>query len=170
MTVQTTISTTTNRQVNVKRFRLWIDLVLLAGMVLAVVPFATSIPIHEWVGLLVLLPLLAHLVIDWKWIVTVSQRIFKRQPSEVRFNYWLNWTQFFLLVLATVSGIVISEAVLPTFGIHIIPDNYWIAMHEISASILIISMGVHVAMHWKWLVNAIRPIFGRKRNGAIESC
>lgn len=155
MTAQTTIRRTAKRP-NINKIRLVVDLILLAVMLIAISPMITGIAVHEWVGFIVLLPLLFHLVFDWRWIVTTTQRIFKRQPGEVRFNYLLNWLQFVLLLLATVSGIVISEVVLPQFGWYFAVDRYWIAMHEISAGVFTVLMGVHIAMHWRWLTNAVR--------------
>ena len=151
---------------NINKIRLGIDLVLLVSMLIAISPAVTGIPVHEWVGFLVLVPILFHLVADWRWIVNTTKRLFKRQPGEVRFNYLINWIQFVLLLLATVSGIVISEVVLPAFGLVIPVDHYWIAMHEISAGVLTVFLGIHVAMHWRWLANAFRRYILKQPAGA----
>ncbi|MEM7535255.1 MAG: DUF4405 domain-containing protein [Chloroflexota bacterium] len=158
MTVQTTVRGKTHpaKRPNINKIRLMTDLILLVTMVLVISPPLTGIPLHEWIGFLVLIPLLFHLVVDWQWIVNTTKRLFNHQPGEVRFNYLLNWVQLLLLLLATVSGIAISEAVLPMFGVHVEIDRYWIAMHEISAGLFTVLMGVHIAMHWRWLVNTFR--------------
>ena len=62
------------------------DIVLFVGIVWALMPQATGIPLHEWGSLLVIIPLLVHLVLDWQWIVAITKRLLKRQPGEVRFN------------------------------------------------------------------------------------
>lgn len=128
------------------------DIVLFVGIVWALMPQATGIPLHEWGSLLVIIPFLVHLVLDWQWIVSVTKRFLKRQPGEVRFNYFWNWFQFVMMVIASFSGILISNAVLPALGIPIVVDPFWLEVHLFSANSVMIMLGVHLAMHWQWII------------------
>ena len=149
--------------------RVWIDLVFFIGMVLVLAPQATGIPIHEWASFLIIIPFFLHLILDWKWIVSITQRILKKIPGEARFNYVLDWLLFFLFVVATFTGVVISEAALPAMGIHIVIDPFWAALHDISANLLMVIIGIHLAMHWKWIVTNIKKYVLRRPAGRPQA-
>ncbi len=133
------------------QIQLLADIVLFVGIVWALMPQATGIPLHEWGSLLVIIPFLVHLVLDWQWIVATTKRFLKRQPGEVRFNYFWNWFQFVMMVIASFSGILISNAALPALGIPIVVDPFWLEIHLFSANSVMIMLGVHLAMHWQWI-------------------
>ncbi|MFQ5632051.1 MAG: DUF4405 domain-containing protein [bacterium] len=44
---------------------------------------------------------------------------------------------------------MISEAVLPVFGIEMDSDPFWSNMHSGSTYLLVFMLGVHIYMHWK---------------------
>lgn len=132
--------------------RVWLDLAFFIGMVLVLAPQTTGIPVHEWASFLIIIPFFLHLILDWKWIVSVTKRFFKRIPGQTRFNYVLDWLLFFLFVIVTFTGVAISEAALPALGIHITLDPFWSALHNLSANLIMVVIGIHLAMHWKWIV------------------
>ena len=134
------------------QIRLYVDIVLFIGMVLVLAPQATGIPLHEWASFLIIIPLFIHVILDWKWIVAITKRLFKRQPSETRFNYIWDWLLFVMMVIAIFTGVVISEAALPALGIQMTIDPFWSMLHNLSANLLMVVIGVHLAMHWKWIV------------------
>ena len=68
-----------------------------------------------------------------------------------------------MMVLAMVSGILISEAVLPALGIHIVIDPFWTPLHELSADLSILLLAVHLAVHWNWITNAFKRYVLRKQ-------
>ena len=142
--------------------RLWIDVVFFIGMVLVLAPQATGIVIHEWASFLIIIPFFLHLILDWKWIVNTTKRLFSRVKGEVRFNYVLDWLLFFLFVTATFTGVVISEAALPALGFEITIDPFWSSLHDISANLLMVIIGIHLAMHWKWIVTNVKKYVLRR--------
>ncbi|TWU43465.1 hypothetical protein Q31b_25060 [Novipirellula aureliae] len=148
--------TTRKRKASGTQLRVWLDLCMFIGMVLVLAPQATGIAIHEWASFLIIIPLFLHLIFAWKWIVSITRRFLTRIPGDVRFNYLLDWLLFFLFVTATFTGVVISEAALPALGIHLTIDPFWSALHDISANLLMLVIGVHLAMHWKWIVTNFR--------------
>lgn len=133
------------------QIQLLADIVLFIGIVWVLMPQATGILLHEWGSLLVIIPLLIHLVLDWQWIVAITKRFLKRQSGEVRFNYFWNWFQFVMMVIAIFSGILISNAALPAIGIPIVVDPFWLEIHLFSSNSVMIMLGVHLAMHWQWI-------------------
>ena len=100
------------------KVRIYVDIFFFSLMILVLIPQTTGIPIHEWASFIILLPFFLHLVINWNWIVSNSAAFLKRKPNKTRFDYVFNWLMYFLMIIVTVSGIVISESALPFFGIH----------------------------------------------------
>lgn len=140
---------------NRSKVRVYVDLFFFTLMVLVLIPQSTGIPIHEWASFFILTPFVLHLVINWKWIVSNSRKILKKQAVKTRFDYVFNWLLYMLMILVTVSGIVISEAVLPLFGVHFTPDAFWLKIHDVSANLFTTFLGIHIALHWKWIVGAL---------------
>ena len=60
------------------------------------------------------------------------------------------------MTLAVASGIAISREALETLGIEWLTNNAWRGLHGLSAEAAVILVGIHIAMHWKWIVNLVR--------------
>jgi len=140
------------------KVRIYVDIFFFSLMILVLIPQTTGIPIHEWASFIILLPFFLHLIINWNWIASNSTAFLKRQANKTRFDYVFNWLMYFLMIIVTVSGIVISESALPFFGIHFEPDGFWSKIHDISATLFMAFLGIHIALHWKWIVTAIRKL------------
>lgn len=124
---------------------------------------STDIPLHEWLSLVFFATFIVHLTVHWRWIVEISKRLLKKLPGETRFNYTLDLLFYLILILDMVSGILISEAVLPALGIHIEIDPFWTALHVISANLSFLLLAVHLAMHWNWITDAFKRYVLRKQ-------
>ena len=135
-----------------------LDLIFFLLMVVVLIPQSTGIPIHEWLSFVILLPFFLHLIVNWSWIIAQSKKLFKRNSTKYKFDYLFNWLLYLDMILVTVSGIVISESALPAIGIHFTITPFWTIVHNTSASLLIILLGIHLALHWKWIVNTIKKL------------
>ncbi len=116
----------------------------------------TGRAIHEWLGVLLVLPLLSHLLLNWAWLRAAALRFLGYLPGEVRFNAMLNAAFFVAMTGTIVSGLLISETVLPALGLtpgHDPTLRWW---HSFSADTMLVVLGLHLGMKWRW----IRRIFG----------
>ncbi len=136
---------------NSAKLRIYIDIFFFTLMVLVLIPQSTGILIHEWASIIILLPFILHLLINWNWIKVNSTKFIKRQPQKKRFDYVFDWILYWTMITVTLSGIVISESALPLLGLHFDPDAFWNQIHNTSAVILMVLLGVHIALHWKWI-------------------
>ena len=153
---------------NLNSPKFYIALTLLVAMLFGIDPWAIGVPIHEWVSAIVIIPIaLIHIQIDWKWIVTMSQNIFKMKPQQTVFNYFWDWLLFIMFSAVIVSGFMISEALLPAWGFKIQKDPFWAALHEGSSNSLLIMLGVHVGMHWQWIKDTFYSFTTRKPSFSI---
>ena len=133
------------------KIRLIADIILFVVFVVAFAPQATGIPWHEWISLLAGGILLIHLIINWDWIVQVTKKLFKKLPGETRFNHFWNTLLYLMMIIVMLSGVLVSEAVLPFLGFDIEIDPFWTLLHDLSANLFLIMIGIHLAMHWNWI-------------------
>ncbi len=84
------------------------------------------------------------------------RRFFRKLPGQVRINSLLNTLLFVDVTLIIFSGLMISKVVLSTFGLSGSHDIIWRGVHTLASSAALIIAGLHVAVHWKWIVSTIK--------------
>jgi len=52
------------------------------------------------------------------------------------------------------SGFMISESLLPALGITLPRDFAWRSLHDICSNLFLVLLGLHTALHWRWVVDA----------------
>ena len=153
------------KKISNNQIKLYSDILLFVAFVLTNIPQATGIPFHEWISVLFIVPLMVHILLDWKWVVSVTKRIFQKLPGEVRFNHILDLLIFIMMVLALSTGFLVSEAALPAIGIHVSIDPFWSSMHDLTANLTMVLIGIHLAMHWGWIVSMAKRYLTRNKSG-----
>ncbi len=138
---------------------IYIDVALVIVLLLLFSPRLTGLPLHEWLGIALGVPLLVHLLLSWSWIRVATARFATRSRGRARANYVLNWLLFILVVIEVVSGIVISNVALPAIGVSTINDRAWRALHNQTLNGTMLLIGIHVAMNWRLLAAGVRRYF-----------
>lgn len=146
-----------------------IDLAIFVAFLLVLDPRATGIAIHEWLALSAAAAVLVHLLLNWNWIVGLTRRFFRQITWRARINYILNWLLFIDGVVIILTGLMISRVVMPSLGIQLGDGHFWKTLHSLSAGWFIFILGLHVALHWGWIVNVIKtfilqPVAGLRLN------
>jgi hypothetical protein len=144
------------RKINPIKTNLLVDIAIFTAFLVALDPRTTGIAIHEWLSIALIAAVITHLLLHWKWIAQVTRRLLKRLPGQSRLNYVVNILFFVDVTLAIFSGLMISEEALPLLGIHIQRDFFWRTLHTLTADWALFILGLHVALHWKWIVSAIK--------------
>jgi hypothetical protein len=144
------------RSTNLTRANLWLDLALFAAMMLALAPALTGLAVHEWLSLALAAALIIHLLLHWQWIVTALRRFFGHLAAQSRINLALNLALFIDLTLIIFTGLMISREALPLLGITPAEDRLWSGLHRLTADLSVFLVGLHVAVHWKWIASAVR--------------
>jgi hypothetical protein len=148
------------------RFLLMLDSLLFVGtLVLQVVRF-TGLTLHEWIGIAIAVPLLVHLILQWQWITATWRRAMTEKRRRAQFNFLLNALLFVFMTLAIFSGVLASEVVTPNLSLAAGRTRIWSDLHSFTTNTLVGLVGLHVALNWRWIVNAIRlhvlrPFTGR---------
>ena len=125
--------------------------------------------LHTLFGFLMITTAMAHIIIHWKWIMSMGKRIFNEIINhEMRFN---NRSRMNLLInafvglgflLAAISGIYLFFV--PGWR-HAIPDpqiiftrTTWDLIHTWSGILMINAAVIHFAIHWKWVTKVTQKI------------
>lgn len=155
---------------NQTKTKLAIDLVIFTVFLIAMDPHSSGIAVHEWLTTAALAALVLHLLLSWEWITQTTRRFLGKTSSQARINYVLNWLLFIDGTVIMLSGFMISESLLPVLGITL-PRNFtWRSLHDLSANLFLLLLGLHTALHWNWIVDAfkryvfspVREIFSRR--------
>lgn len=141
---------------------LLLDSVSFVAFLLATAPHFTGMAIHEWLSLALGAALVTHLLLHWSWIVAVTTRFFGAATWNARLNYLLNALLFVAFTVALFTGLMISEVALPLFGVQLSHDGLWEQLHRLASDACVILIGLHVALHWRWIVNTTRRLFARR--------
>ena len=104
-----------------------------------------------------------HLLLNWSWIVEVTRRFFGKARWSARVNYVLNTLLFVDMTLIIFTGLMISEAALPLLGIQVSHGGAWRRLHDLTANLGVLLIGLHLALHWHWIVNATKRLIGVPR-------
>ena len=146
----------TRRKTNPTKVNLFLDAAIFAVFLLALDPRLTGIALHEWLGLAGAAAVVVHLLLHWEWIVGVTRRFLGRTSGAARLNYVFDALFFIDLVVISLSGLMVSQALLPLLGLGTPGGTFWLVAHSLSANVAVVLVAVHAALHWKWIVNAVR--------------
>lgn len=141
---------------------LLLDSAIFVAFLAATSPRLTGLAIHEWLSIALGAAIVTHLLLHWSWIVQVTRRFFGKLTWAARVNYVLNSLIFVAFTTAIVTGLLISEVALPLFGVRLGRDGLWMALHRMASDATVVLAGLHIALHWRWVVSATRRLFARR--------
>jgi len=142
---------------------IYVDILLLAMLLLLFSPRMTGLSIHEWLGISLGGVLIVHLLLSWSWISSTTRRVVSAPNRRTRINYVLNCLLFVLIIVEVTSGFEISQVSLPSLGIQTIDDRSWRALHNQTLNWAMLVLGFHLAMNWRPLFNGVRRYVWRPR-------
>jgi Domain of unknown function (DUF4405) len=145
----------TETKPNRTKINLMVDITIFLAFLIVMEPHATGFAIHEWLGIAFGAAIVTHLLLHWQWIVETTKRIFSKISASQRINYALNILLFIDITIVSFTGIMISKSALPALGISLTQSFLWRSLHTLSADASLFLIGLHVALHWKWIVSTI---------------
>ncbi len=127
---------------------------------------------HIWGGLLMITAVFLHLTLHWRWIVMTTRRLWQKtcgQTCRLARGAWVNIIVDGLIALSflvtAVSGLYFyfftdggyQGGRNPTWDPGILFSRpVWDVLHTWGGIILTIMAVVHIAIHWRWIVNVTR--------------
>ena len=143
-------------QPNRNKLNLMVDLAIFVAFLVAMAPRFSGVAVHEWLGMAFGAAIVTHLLLHWQWIVEVTRRLFGKVQWSARINYILNFLLFIDITLVIFSGIMISRSALLLMGITLVGGGSYRMLHTFTANLSLVLIGLHVALHWQWIVNMLR--------------
>lgn len=119
-------------------------------------PHATGIPLHEWLSILFIPVFVVHLVLNWDWVLRVYRRFLGPLGAATRLNALWDLLLYTVMVFVMISGVLASRAALPAVLTAFVPDAFWNDLHHVTSNLLLPLIGIHLGLHAKWIVRAIR--------------
>jgi len=125
--------------------------------------------LHTWFGILMIAAAAVHIVIHWRWIVSMTRRAFQELTSSrsrfntrSRFNFWLNFTVGLSFLLTALTGIYLLFF---PGGQHGVADpNFlfnrttWDLIHTWAGIAMISAAVIHFAIHWRWVLKVMKKM------------
>jgi hypothetical protein len=139
------------------RTNLLIDIGLLTAFLISSSPHFTGNLIHEWLGVALAAALIAHILLHWNWIVCIGARYIKNLWHISRLQFLVDILIFASFIVLMTTGLMMSKSVLMAIGIQVARAGHSVKIiHSAASNVAVILTGVHVALHWKWIVCAIQ--------------
>jgi cytochrome b len=145
-------------QPNRNKTNMIVDSIIFLAFLVAMAPHFSGMAIHEWLGIAFGAAITTHLLLHWQWLVEVTKRFFSKAQWSARVNYILNALLFIDITLVIFSGLMISQVALPLIGIQLAQSGIWRGLHGTAANLFMVLVGLHVALHWQWIVNMFKRI------------
>jgi len=145
-----------NKHIRDNFIKLILDVLVFIGFLLSLDPRLTGIAIHEWITIAGTAAIILHLLLNWNWIVGLTKKFFRKTVVKARLNYLVNWLFFIDGIVVMLSGILISEVILPLFGIQPVGGHTWKNIHSVSADISVFILALHTALNWDWIVTVVK--------------
>ncbi len=132
-----------------------LDLTMFAAFLAVSNPHLTGVTVHEWLAISLAGAVITHLLLHWDWIMKVGKEFFKKLWHQSRLNFVVNTLFFIAMTGALFSGLMISKSVLPALGIQLAVSSSWKSIHFLLSDISVALLGVHFALHFKWVVTNV---------------
>ena len=133
--------------------------------------------LHTWVGVVMIVAALVHVIIHWIWITGTINRtwqvlIGKRKGFSLRLthNILLDALVAISFIVCAISGVYFmyfapSGSTSQTF---IFDGNTWDLIHTWSGIAMAIGAALHLVLHWKWITNITNKMFGTRNKEKLE--
>ena len=133
-----------------------LDFTIFAAFLVAFEPALTGLAIHEWLSLAFTAALITHLLFHWKWIVTLAAQFLRNLFHASRLNFVVDVLFFIAMTITMFTGVMISRSIMPFFGFAMPENSPWRFLHSMAADLSMITLGIHFALHWNWIVSAVK--------------
>lgn len=128
-------------------FQIGQDIVLTGLFLLLMGFFLWGEAIHEWAGVIFFLLILPHVGLNPYWF----RKLFNEPFSIYRgLQVFLNISLSVAMLIATVSGLMLSQHAMPNLPIH--SDSGFVReLHIWSVYWMVLIVGMHLGIHWNML-------------------
>jgi len=125
--------------------------------------------IHTWGGVFMTVAVLLHIVYHWSWVTMMARKLaamLGRRGSGLskgaRVNILVDAVIAISFLLAAVSGVyfLFTPSAKAVDAGFLFSRATWEVIHTWSGVALPMAAGIHLAIHWRWVVNVTGKMFG----------
>lgn len=106
--------------------------------------------IHNQVGVLMLVFFIAHMTINWKWVVATTKK-FSKKEKGIKKNYIVDLALFIQFVLVGGTGLIM-------YLNHRAGGQILRLIHDQIGILMLVFFTVHVVLHWKWIAGTTKKL------------
>jgi len=129
--------------------RILLDAAMAVLLILMYNKLTISLSFHEIGGLVVCVMFVFHNLLNRKWIVGISKRIFGRSlTTRVRLGYALDVLLLITVAFIAVSGIMISQSIFLRISGDV---TFWRPVHYFASAAALVLVGTHIGLHWSFI-------------------
>ena len=138
-------------------FKFFLSLALTIVMLLLMDPRSFyGLAFHEWAGLIIGIFFILHKILNWGWIKKVTVGFFRKCTGRARLNYILDVLLLAGMILMILSGIAIARTIDFSWLNLGSSRMFWRVMHTSSSFITLALFGIHLGLHWNWVLKRLR--------------
>ncbi|MHA2471712.1 MAG: DUF4405 domain-containing protein [Promethearchaeota archaeon] len=120
--------------------------------------------LHDWSGIILAVFVGAHLILHWKWMLTMTKKLFKSSRlKRKKINYIIDITMVILGIIVFVTGIIKFPTLQLIVGYFYTVSEAILILHDWGSLILIILALTHLVLHWKWIVGMAKKMIRKDR-------
>ena len=137
--------------------RISLDVVMAVLLILMYKKAAISMEFHEIGGLVVGGLFLIHNLLNRKWIVGITRRVFgKALAPRVRVGYAVDVLLLVSMVLIALTGIMISQTILTGISGNVAVGR---RAHYFFSAVALVLVGIHIGLHWSFIRTSFAKVF-----------
>ena len=137
--------------------------------------------IHIWTGILMIVVILIHIPLHWKWVKNMTKRtvreLFGKESNlntRSRFNVFINMLVGLSFAITAVTGVYLLFVTGgPQSAVYdpmiLFGRTTWDLIHTWSGVVLGIAALIHFAIHWNWVVKVSRKILNHNLTRNVEN-
>ena len=112
-----------------------------------------GIAFHEIAGLVICLFYILHMALNWQFIKKTTCGLFGRISGRSRINYILDVLILVGFILIITSGMGIAKT-MDFSWLGFTKENFiiWRFMHTSISMIVLMLVGIHIGLHWNWIL------------------
>jgi hypothetical protein len=133
---------------NAQKTNWWLDAILFLGFIVTYLMDITGVVLHQWIGILVAILVLVHLVRHADWITTVLTKFFGKTSNSARLNLVIDGGIGLGFSLIIFTGLIISTWLNLTF----IDYAAWRNFHILTSVFTLFALLLKIVLHRKWIV------------------
>ncbi len=115
----------------------------------------TGLKLHEILGIAVFLLFLFHIILNFKWVKSITKNLFKNTiNSKAKIMYAIDILLLVLVILTVLTGVLISKHIFTDIATSNITATSH--RHHSLAYLLGITLIIHIGLHWSSIRNGIK--------------